>query len=147
VQLEGLGKLKKFNNLIGTRTHDLPACSIVPTTCLPSEIMLSSTCPVLTGKHYCSPSASWKTVNEHLKRIAGLYQGTTSASVWRRLPFYLSTDSRKHYQNFNQISHQHKTTMLLHTNPISECKLQRDISTPVGIIPRFKRKGLKKKHM
>jgi hypothetical protein len=29
VRLEGLGKLKK-NYLIGTRTRDLPACSIVP---------------------------------------------------------------------------------------------------------------------
>jgi hypothetical protein len=30
VRLEGLGKLKKFSDLIGTRNHDLPACSIVP---------------------------------------------------------------------------------------------------------------------
>jgi hypothetical protein len=31
VRLEGLGKLEKENNdLIGTRTRDLPACSIVP---------------------------------------------------------------------------------------------------------------------
>jgi hypothetical protein len=30
MQLEGLGKLKKFNYLIGNRTHNLPACSIVP---------------------------------------------------------------------------------------------------------------------
>jgi hypothetical protein len=30
VRLEGLGKLKKFNTLIGSQTHDLPACSIVP---------------------------------------------------------------------------------------------------------------------
>jgi hypothetical protein len=29
VRLEGLGKLKKIH-LIGTRTRDLPACSIVP---------------------------------------------------------------------------------------------------------------------
>jgi hypothetical protein len=28
--LEGLGKLKKSNNLIENRTRDLPACSIVP---------------------------------------------------------------------------------------------------------------------
>jgi hypothetical protein len=28
VLLEGLGKLKIFNHLIGTRTLDLPACSI-----------------------------------------------------------------------------------------------------------------------
>jgi hypothetical protein len=28
--LEGLGKLKKLNNLTGTRTRDLPDCSIAP---------------------------------------------------------------------------------------------------------------------
>jgi hypothetical protein len=34
VRLEGLGKLKKFGDLIGTQTHYLPVCSIVsqPTT-------------------------------------------------------------------------------------------------------------------
>jgi hypothetical protein len=30
VRLEGLSQLKKSNNLIGIRTRDLPACSIVP---------------------------------------------------------------------------------------------------------------------
>jgi hypothetical protein len=30
VRLEGLGQLKKYNDLIGTRTRDLPACSKVP---------------------------------------------------------------------------------------------------------------------
>jgi hypothetical protein len=36
VRLEGLGKLKKSNDLIGIRIRDLPACSIVfqPTTLL-----------------------------------------------------------------------------------------------------------------
>jgi hypothetical protein len=29
VRLEGLGKLKKSNDLIGIRTRDLPACNIV----------------------------------------------------------------------------------------------------------------------
>jgi hypothetical protein len=28
--LEGLGQLKKFSDLIGNRTRDFPACSIVP---------------------------------------------------------------------------------------------------------------------
>jgi hypothetical protein len=28
--MEGLGKLKKFNDLIGTQTGDLPAWSILP---------------------------------------------------------------------------------------------------------------------
>jgi hypothetical protein len=30
VRLEGLGQLKKSNELIGIRTRDLPACDIVP---------------------------------------------------------------------------------------------------------------------
>jgi hypothetical protein len=30
VRLERLGKLKKSNELMGIRTHVLPACSIVP---------------------------------------------------------------------------------------------------------------------
>jgi hypothetical protein len=30
VRLEGLGQLKKSNNLIGNRTRNLPACSTVP---------------------------------------------------------------------------------------------------------------------
>jgi hypothetical protein len=30
VRLEDLGQLKQFNNLIGNRTRDFPACSIVP---------------------------------------------------------------------------------------------------------------------
>jgi hypothetical protein len=30
VRLEGLGQLKKSNDLIGTRNCDLPACRIVP---------------------------------------------------------------------------------------------------------------------
>jgi hypothetical protein len=30
MRLEGLGKLKKINDVIGTRTRDLPACSIAP---------------------------------------------------------------------------------------------------------------------
>jgi hypothetical protein len=30
VRLEGLDKLEKFSDLIGIRTHDLPACSIIP---------------------------------------------------------------------------------------------------------------------
>jgi hypothetical protein len=30
VQLEELGKLRKSNDLIGNRSRDLPACSILP---------------------------------------------------------------------------------------------------------------------
>jgi hypothetical protein len=30
MRLDGMGKLKKSNNLIGNRTGDLPACSIAP---------------------------------------------------------------------------------------------------------------------
>jgi hypothetical protein len=30
VLMEGLGKVKEFNDFIGNRTNDLPTCSIVP---------------------------------------------------------------------------------------------------------------------
>jgi hypothetical protein len=30
VRLEGLGQLKKFSDLIGNRSRDLPACSVLP---------------------------------------------------------------------------------------------------------------------
>jgi hypothetical protein len=29
VRLEGLGKLKNFNDFVGSRTHDIPPCSIL----------------------------------------------------------------------------------------------------------------------
>jgi hypothetical protein len=39
VRLEALGKLKTVNDLIGSRTRDLPACSIVPQpTTLPRDL-------------------------------------------------------------------------------------------------------------
>jgi hypothetical protein len=45
VLLEGLGQLKKKNDFIGNRTHDIPACIIVhqPTICKarPVGIMIS----------------------------------------------------------------------------------------------------------
>jgi hypothetical protein len=45
VQLEGLGKLDKFNDLIETRTRDLPDCSIAPQpTTLPCGCLNSSVC-------------------------------------------------------------------------------------------------------
>jgi hypothetical protein len=30
VRLEGIGKLNKFSNFIGTQTREFPACSITP---------------------------------------------------------------------------------------------------------------------
>jgi hypothetical protein len=44
VRLEMLGKLKKFNHLIGSRTRDLPACSILPqpTTLPPSPSCINN---------------------------------------------------------------------------------------------------------
>jgi hypothetical protein len=48
VQLEGLGKLKKFNDLIQTRNHDLPACSIMPQpSMLPCALLQKSTTKLL----------------------------------------------------------------------------------------------------
>jgi hypothetical protein len=41
VRLEGLDQLKKSNDLIASRTRDLPACSIVPQpTTLPAKILV-----------------------------------------------------------------------------------------------------------
>jgi hypothetical protein len=53
VQTEGLGKLEKFNDLIGTRTLDFPVCTIAPqptaatTTIIIIIIIISitTTCP------------------------------------------------------------------------------------------------------
>jgi hypothetical protein len=43
MRLEGLGKLKKSNDLIGIRTRDLPACSVVPQpTTLPLDPRVSN---------------------------------------------------------------------------------------------------------
>jgi hypothetical protein len=53
VRLEGLGKLKKkFSDLIGTKTHGLPTCSILsePTT-LPSAPMTSLTFTIQLFHH------------------------------------------------------------------------------------------------
>jgi hypothetical protein len=49
MRLEGLSKLKKKSHFIGTRTHGLPACSIVPQpTMLPRA---SDSNPLLTQKY------------------------------------------------------------------------------------------------
>jgi hypothetical protein len=42
-RLEGLGQLKKYNDVIGNRTHDLPACSTVPQ---PTTLTAPAACPV-----------------------------------------------------------------------------------------------------
>jgi hypothetical protein len=39
VRLEGLGQLKKSNDLIGNRTRDFPACRIVPQPTTPAGII------------------------------------------------------------------------------------------------------------
>jgi hypothetical protein len=46
MQLEGLGQLKKSNDLIGNRTRDVLACSIVP-----QPTMLLHASGVLVEKH------------------------------------------------------------------------------------------------
>jgi hypothetical protein len=50
MRLEGLGKLEKNNDLIDTRTHDLPACSIVsqPTTLPRVSILLVCSVSILS---------------------------------------------------------------------------------------------------
>jgi hypothetical protein len=46
MRVERLGKLKNFDNLIGTRTRDIPVCSIVPqpTTLLDIAVSSNSDC-------------------------------------------------------------------------------------------------------
>jgi hypothetical protein len=49
VRLEGLGKLKKSNDLIGNRSRDIPACSIVPQpSTLPRDPIISHVDPKLS---------------------------------------------------------------------------------------------------
>jgi hypothetical protein len=56
VRLEGLGKLKKSNDLIGNRTRDLPACSILPQT---------TTLPRAPLSEVAVPQTSWETAEKH----------------------------------------------------------------------------------
>jgi hypothetical protein len=49
VRLEGLGNLKKIIYLIGSRTSDLPACSIVPQPLLYRVPLLHKMCLNCTG--------------------------------------------------------------------------------------------------
>jgi hypothetical protein len=49
VRLEGLGKLRKIIHLIGSRTHDLPACKIVP---CKERMSLNSRCRDKVGKRW-----------------------------------------------------------------------------------------------
>jgi hypothetical protein len=59
VRLEGLGQLKKYNDLIGNRTRDLPTCSIVPqqTTLLRAPHVKFVLCK-MTLRYAFSPSTS-----------------------------------------------------------------------------------------
>jgi hypothetical protein len=49
VRLEWLGKLKISSDLIGSRTRNLPACSIVPQPTTPPRAPVNSRCPQGTG--------------------------------------------------------------------------------------------------
>jgi hypothetical protein len=69
VLLEGLGKLKNPNDLIGNRTRDLPACSIVPQqTTLPR-----------------APEHTYNLINDHAKYLI------ESGSLVHNFSFYLLT--------------------------------------------------------
>jgi hypothetical protein len=59
VRLEVLGKLKKSNHLIGIRTRDLTACSIVPQpTTLPAETLINEL-SILSIFSFCLPTLSY----------------------------------------------------------------------------------------
>jgi hypothetical protein len=51
VRLEGLGKLKKYNDLTGNGTRDRPACSIVP------QLITPPRAPKIFGEKYKLPSS------------------------------------------------------------------------------------------
>jgi hypothetical protein len=51
--MEGLGQLKKFSDLIGNRTRDLPACSIAPQ---PSTLPCAPAWFRFLTKNICSQS-------------------------------------------------------------------------------------------
>jgi hypothetical protein len=57
VRLEGLGQLKKSNDLIGIRTRDLPSWSIVPQ---PTTLMV-----YLYGLHPVAYHDSWYSGRQH----------------------------------------------------------------------------------
>jgi hypothetical protein len=65
VRLEGLGKLKNFNDLIGTRARDLPDVNIVPQpTTLPRAKLLYAR---VTKQNFALTSASSSDVNWAMK--------------------------------------------------------------------------------
>jgi hypothetical protein len=49
VLLKGLGKLKKFIDLIGSRARDLPTSSIVPQPRAPDQLIRHKICIIVTG--------------------------------------------------------------------------------------------------
>jgi hypothetical protein len=93
VQLEGLGKLEQFNDLIGTRTRDLPACSVAlqPTT-LPraTDILQLKTKNTLlpVSCTSCHVLASEFHDNERRSRYQSLFQKLS-----------LSANYKLHFQN------------------------------------------------
>jgi hypothetical protein len=60
-RLEGLGKLKKSNDLIGNQTRDLPACRIVPQPTTLSRTPLTLQCSLI-DRYECFGSTSWFSV-------------------------------------------------------------------------------------
>jgi hypothetical protein len=61
VRLEGLSKLKKFNDLIGTQIRDLPACSIVP------QLITLPCAPILLSDN--KNSRTRRVLSKHLVNI------------------------------------------------------------------------------
>jgi hypothetical protein len=74
VWLEGLGKLKKCIHLIGSRTRDIPACSIVPYPlhyCVPPIITASSFVISENTEHCCLGGRGGNYNRNLIKNVAG----------------------------------------------------------------------------
>jgi hypothetical protein len=82
VRLEGLGQLKKSNDIIGKRTRDLPVCSIVPQstavqniTGTGSTLENAEKCIQGSSTKSCWTDVTWK-IQEHTKDIKTVFEVT-----------------------------------------------------------------------
>jgi hypothetical protein len=84
MQLEGLGKLKEFNSLIGIQTHNLLACSIVPQ---PQGIRNSVIfyCTVYEPKWFPFHSINFTTTEKLLSAILTILPTVTKQNYLKQL--------------------------------------------------------------
>jgi hypothetical protein len=102
MRLEGIGKLKKIH-LIGTRTRDLPACSIVPqTTTLPHAVVMYQSLLKLTLGTAASSVCQSQSQSQIYFTTGGLppnqfFFATSPLRLMTRSFFQLNTGSHNPY--------------------------------------------------